>query len=128
MTGGLTMNEEQKQNVGNESTAPPPPPPPPSTQPPPPPTGQGFSPSTKEKLPAGLLAIFLGWLGIHKFYLGYQKEALIMLLVSVVGGIFTCGAVTGVVSIIGLVEGIMYLTKSDEEFQEMYVKNQKPWF
>lgn len=127
------MNEEKKQNAGNEPVTdnappPPPPPPPPTTQSPPPPAGQGISPSKKEKIPAGLLAIFLGSLGIHKFYLGYQKEALIMLLVSVVGGIITCGAVSGVVGIIGLVEGIMYLTKSDEEFQEMYVNNQKPWF
>ncbi|MBP0977509.1 MAG: TM2 domain-containing protein, partial [Oscillospiraceae bacterium] len=30
----------------------------------------------KEKLPAGLLGIFLGAFGAHKFYLGYTKEAL----------------------------------------------------
>ncbi|MCR5590920.1 MAG: TM2 domain-containing protein [Lachnospiraceae bacterium] len=79
---------------------------------------------TKDKLVAGLLGIFLGALGIHKFYLGYTKEAVIMLVVSVA----TCGFGAGVMGIIGLIEGIMYLTKSDEEFQEIYVDNVKGWF
>ena len=51
-----------------------------------------------------------------------------MLAVSIGGGIFTCGAVSGVVGIIGLVEGIIYLTKSDEEFVQTYIVGQKPWF
>jgi hypothetical protein len=51
-----------------------------------------------------------------------------MLLVSLVGGILTCGISTAVVSVIGLVEGIMYLTKSDEEFVRTYVQNKKGWF
>jgi len=75
----------------------------------------------KEKLTAGLLAIFLGSLGIHKFYLGYTKPAIIMLVL----GLVTCGSVT---SIIALIEGIMYISKSDEEFQEIYVKNERHWF
>ncbi len=78
----------------------------------------------KEKLPAGLLGIFLGSLGIHKFYLGYTKEAVIMLLVS----LLTCGIGASVMGIIGLVEGILYLTKSDEEFQATYVSGHKGWF
>lgn len=79
---------------------------------------------TKEKIVAGLLGIFLGSLGIHKFYLGYTKEAVIMLLVS----LLTCGVGAAVMSIIGLIEGIMYLTKSDEDFQAIYVENHKGWF
>ena len=82
----------------------------------------------KNKLAAGLLGIFLGGLGIHKFYLGYNKEGIIMLAVGVGGGILTCGAVTCVVSIIGLIEGIIYISKSDEEFNATYVANQKFWF
>ena len=66
----------------------------------------------KEKLVAGLLGILLGSLGIHKFYLGYTKEGVIMLLVS----LLTCGIGAFVMEIIGLIEGIMYLVKSDEEF------------
>lgn len=81
-----------------------------------------------KKLPAGLCGILLGWLGIHKFILGYNTEGIIMLLVSVVGGIFTCGAATGVISLIGLIEGIIYLTKTDEQFVSTYVQNKKAWF
>ncbi|HNT33999.1 MAG TPA: NINE protein [bacterium] len=82
----------------------------------------------KNKLVAGLLGILLGSLGIHKFYLGYNKEGIIMLVVSVAGGMVTCGAGSVVVGIIGLIEGILYLTKSDEEFDRVYVQGTKTWF
>lgn len=78
----------------------------------------------KSKLAAGLLGIFVGALGIHKFYLGYNKEGLIMLLVS----LLTCGVGAVVMEIIGLIEGILYLTKSDEDFENTYVNQQKGWF
>ncbi len=78
----------------------------------------------KDKLVAGLLAIFLGSLGIHKFYLGYTKSAVIMLLVS----LLTFGIGAFVMEVIGLIEGILYLTKSDEEFYQTYVQNEKEWF
>ncbi len=77
-------------------------------------------PGAEKKLVAGLLGIFLGGLGAHKFYLGYTQTGIIQLVVSVV----TCGAG----SFIGLVEGIIYLTKSDEEFVATYVTGKKQWF
>ncbi|MCX7591466.1 MAG: TM2 domain-containing protein, partial [Kiritimatiellae bacterium] len=80
--------------------------------------GGGSGAGEKSKIAAGLLAIFLGSLGIHKFYLGYTKEGLIMLLISVL----TCGIGAGIMSIIGLIEGIIYLTKSDAEFVQTYVQ------
>ncbi len=89
---------------------------------------QSGSTSPKEKMVAGLLGIFLGSLGIHKFYLGYTTEAIIMLAVTLAAGIFTLGIASGVMGLIGLIEGIIYLTKSDEEFQQMYVYNHKGWF
>lgn len=82
----------------------------------------------KSKLVAGLLAIFLGWAGIHKFYLGYKSPGLIMLLVSIFGGIITLGIASFVIEIIGLIEGIVYLTKSDDDFEDIYINNQKKWF
>lgn len=82
----------------------------------------------KSKVAAGLLGLFLGWLGAHKFYLGYSKEGVIMLLVSVLGGIATCGVATGVISMIGFIEGIIYLTKSDEEFDRLYAQGHQGWF
>ena len=82
----------------------------------------------KSKIAAGLLAIFLGALGIHKFYLGYNKEGIIMLLITLVGGMVTCGIASFVVSIIALIEGVIYLTKDDRDFETTYVLNQKGWF
>ena len=79
---------------------------------------------TKDKLVAGLLAIFLGTLGIHKFYLGYTKSGIIMLLVS----LLTFGVGATVMAVIALIEGIVYLTKSDAEFYQTYVQNNKEWF
>ncbi|MCR5209952.1 MAG: NINE protein [Lachnospiraceae bacterium] len=85
------------------------------------------APVKKDKLAAGLFALFLGTFGIHKFYLGYTKEGLIMLLVSLIGGTVSCGIATGAIAIVALVEGIMYLTKSDEEFYQTYVVGHKGW-
>jgi TM2 domain-containing membrane protein YozV len=81
-----------------------------------------------KKIVAGICGILLGALGIHKFILGYTKEGVIMLVVSIVLGIFTCGIGTSVMGIIGLIEGIVYLTKSDEDFVNTYVTNKKGWF
>ena len=80
--------------------------------------------SAEKKLPAGILAILLGALGIHKFFLGYTTAGLIMLLVSVV----SFGFAAPLMSIIGVVEGIIYLTKSDADFVATYVIGKKPWF
>ncbi|WP_074405500.1 MULTISPECIES: TM2 domain-containing protein [Aquimarina] len=85
-----------------------------------------------KKVLAGILAIFLGWLGVHKFILGYQKEGFILLGITLISFPLMClgiGILTIYVpSIIGLVEGIMYLTKSDEEFYQTYQVGRKPWF
>ena len=77
-----------------------------------------------KKIVAGILAILVGSLGVHKFILGYTTEGLIMLLVTVL----TCGIAGIVMSVVGIVEGIMYLTKSDEEFVRTYIQNKKGWF
>lgn len=83
--------------------------------------------SEKSKIAAGLLAIFLGTLGVHKFYLGYTKEGVIMLLITILGSIlFGLGAI--VMAVIALIEGIIYLTKTDEQFEATYVQGEKGWF
>lgn len=82
----------------------------------------------KSKLTAGLLAIFLGGLGIHKFYLGYTKEGIIMLCVTLIVGSITLGTVSVGMGLVALIEGILYLTKSDDEFQMTYVDGHKGWF
>ena len=74
-----------------------------------------------KKVACGILAILLGPFAIHKFLLGYTNEGIIMLVIT----LFTCGTVS---SIIGIVEGIVYLTKSDEEFFQPYQVNKTGWF
>ena len=64
----------------------------------------------RSKLAAGLLGIFLGGLGIHNFYLGFQNRALVQLLVSLIGGLLTCGIAAFAMAIWGLVEGTLILT------------------
>lgn len=83
---------------------------------------------SSKKLAAGLLGIFFGGLGIHKFILGYNNAGIIMLVVSLAGSIPTCGAAYLVMQVIGLIEGIIYLTKTPEEFRATYLDQQKPWF
>lgn len=78
----------------------------------------------KSKMVAGLLGIFLGSFGIHKFYLGYTTEGVIMLLVTLLSG----GTLSFIMWIIGLIEGIIYLTKSDDDFQAIYGDSKKGWF
>ncbi|MGI6105822.1 MAG: NINE protein [Raoultibacter sp.] len=84
--------------------------------------------STKDHVAAGLLGIFLGWLGIHKFYLGYNTAGFIMLAVSILGTILTLGIASAVVWVIGIIEGILYLTKSQDEFERLYIFNKREWF
>ena len=81
----------------------------------------------EKKLASGLCGILLGGLGVHKFILGYTTEGVIMLAVYIVG-LFLCGIPSLIMHVIGIVEGVMYLTKSDEEFVQTYIVNKKPWF
>lgn len=86
-----------------------------------------YKPGQKDKLTAGLLAIFLGGLGIHKFYMGWSQEGVIMLLCSIFGAfLLFIGPI--VIGIIALIEGITYLSKSDIEFYEIYEVGHKTWF
>lgn len=65
----------------------------------------------KDRVTAGVLAILLGWIGAHKFYLGDTG----------LGVLYLCFFWTGIPAIVGLIEGILYLTKTDAEFQRAYV-------
>ena len=62
----------------------------------------------RSRLAAGLFGIFLGALGIHNFYLGFTGKAIAQLLISVL----TCGILSWVSAIWGLIEGILILTGS----------------
>lgn len=77
-----------------------------------------------DKIVAGICGMLLGSLGVHKFILGYTTAGVIMAAVT----LLTCGMGGIVMGPIGLIEGIIYLTKSDEEFYETYVLDRKDWF
>ena len=97
---------------------------------------RGATPSSvgeKSKIVAGVLAILFGVLGVHKFYLGYSGQGALLLVLFILGiplmFLFGIGIIVWLVlAIIGLVEGIIYLTKPDVEFEETYLKGHKPWF
>jgi TM2 domain-containing membrane protein YozV len=90
----------------------------------PPPAGGppgGLPPDiANKKMVAGLLGILLGGFGVHKFYLGMTTPGIITLVLTFV----TCG----IGGIIGLIEGIIYLTKSDADFYQLYIVEKKQWF
>jgi TM2 domain-containing membrane protein YozV len=85
-------------------------------------------PGAEKKLAAGICGILVGSFGIHKFILGYQTEGIIMLTAWLLGLFLTCGVVSLVINVIAIVEGVIYLTKSDEEFVQTYILNKRPWF
>ena len=72
-----------------------------------------------KKIICGICAILVGSFGVHKFILGYTNEGIIQLVL---------GLCFGIGGIIGIIEGIIYLTKSDEEFVRTYIQNKKGWF
>ena len=83
--------------------------------------------SNSKKIPAALLAFFLGAFGAHKFYLGYTSQGIIMLLVFLFGWILL-GIPSIIIGVVAFIEFIIYLTKSDEDFEQTYVAGRKPWF
>ena len=75
-----------------------------------------------------MMAILAGALGLHKFSLGYTNEGVIMLLVTLLGGIVTCGLASVAMTFIGIIEGLTYVAMTDEQFQETYLDQRRPWF
>lgn len=64
----------------------------------------------KNRVVAGVLAILLGDLGIHKFYLGK----------STVGLLYLAFCWTGIPAVVGLIEGVLYLCTDDKTFKSRY--------
>ncbi len=85
-----------------------------------------------KKVLAGILAIIFGSLGVHKFILGYQKEGIILLVATIAGYATMCFVIGGFIvmatMVVGVIEGILYLTKTDAEFYNTYQVGRKPWF
>jgi TM2 domain-containing membrane protein YozV len=86
--------------------------------------GQSEEKKGPDRTMCGILAIILGWVGVHKFMMGQTTGGVILLCVS----LLSCFLLQPVSAIIGLIEGIIYLTKTDEQFYQTYVVEKKAWF
>ena len=97
-----------------------------------PPQGNFLQEANSKKILAGVLAIVLGHIGIHKFVLGYNNEGIVLLILGLIGYVTACIFIGYFIllatTVIGLVEGIIYLTKTDEYFYNTYMRNKKSWF
>ena len=83
-----------------------------------------YNPANSNRVAAGICGILLGGLGVHKFILGMTGAGLTMLLVT----LLTCGFGGIIMHAVGIAEGIIYLTKTDPEFHQIYVVEKKAWF
>lgn len=84
------------------------------------PSGGAAGGSDSTKILCGIMGILFGGLGIHRFILGDVGGGVLRIVITLV----TCG----VGSLIGFVEGIIYLTKSDQEFRQIYQIEKRAWF
>jgi TM2 domain-containing membrane protein YozV/RNA polymerase subunit RPABC4/transcription elongation factor Spt4 len=86
--------------------------------------GNQYSPRKKERIVAGILAILLNGLGIHKFYLGKTGLGILYFVLCVLGLVFSWLFIPALISlticIIAIIEGIVILVNSEEEFDRKY--------
>ena len=87
------------------------------------PAGVGF-----KRMVAILLAMFLGCVGAHKFYLGYTKEGIIMLVVFILGIALNFSLFISASPCIGFIDGIIYIFRGERGFYEKYMLGRRPWF
>lgn len=80
------------------------------------------------RIAAGVCGILFGGLGIHKFIIGQYGAGAVMLMTTLLLFTLTRGRVSFVMGIVGFVEGIIYLTKSDADFYREYIVGKKAWF
>lgn len=96
------------------------------------PLADAFGPGHKSPIAAGLLALFLGQFGIHKFYLGYNSQGVILLAGTFVSFMLIFAFIgiipLMIIGIVCIIEAIIYLTKSEADFNAVYVQGHKPWF
>jgi TM2 domain-containing membrane protein YozV len=79
-------------------------------------------PSDVNRIAVGVMAILFGWLGVHKFILGRTGQGATMLLL-------TCTFfLLPAMALLGFVEGLIYLTRTDYDFHRIYVKGRRGWF
>lgn len=81
----------------------------------------------KDHIAAGILAIFFGVLGIHKFYMGFANTGFLVLAITIIGSLLTFGTAALIMQLIAIVEGIVYLVKTQSQFEQDYVIGKRKW-
>ena len=76
-------------------------------------------PSGKSRGIAGLLAILMGWCGLHYFYIGKTNAGILFLLIA----ILSCGVLATVTTIVSIIQGVLFFTSTQEEFESRWVNS-----
>ena len=77
---------------------------------------------------AGFLALTLGAFGMHKFYLGYHEQGFLLLLATTILATLSSGIGILAIWMVAGAEGIIYLSKSPQEFEQIYIEGTHNWF
>ena len=76
-------------------------------------------PSGKSRGIAGLLAILMGWCGLHYFYINKTSAGVLFLLIA----ILSCGVLATVTTIVSIIQGVLFFTSTQEEFEQKWVNS-----
>jgi len=76
-------------------------------------------PSGKSRGVAGLLAILMGWCGLHYFYLNKTTAGVVFLLISLI----SCGVLAAVTGIVSIIQGVLFFTSTQQEFEQKWVNS-----
>ena len=76
-------------------------------------------PSGKSRGIAGLLAILMGWCGLHYFYIGKTNAGILFLLIA----ILSCGVLATITTIVAIIQGVLFFTSTQEEFESRWVNS-----
>ncbi len=87
---------------------------------------KGAPRALKSRKMAAFLAIFGGALGMHKFYMGYNGIGAIVLFAALFSWILLFSPLLATAGL-GVIEGFIYLTMSNEKFEKRYLKGRRRW-
>jgi TM2 domain-containing membrane protein YozV/DNA-directed RNA polymerase subunit RPC12/RpoP len=78
------------------------------------------------RITLAIIAFILGALGIHKFMMGFPKEGLMMIGVCIFCAPFFIGLIA--MTVVGIIEGAIYIGMDDDEFHQKYEVERADWF